>query len=236
MAVVGLIGGIAPESTVDYYRSMVALYRERRGADHYPRILINSVNLSTLVELVTTGRLDDLTSFLLDELGRLKRAGADFGLLASNTPHIVFDRVSAQSPIPLLSIVEATAEAASAGGFRTVGLFGTRFTMEGGFYASVLARFGIHLVLPNPEERDFVHSKYMGELIQGQFRPDTRNAFEALIRTLHVRDAVEAIILGGTELPLLLRDATDLPCPLLDTTAIHVESAVRRLLQLEGAA
>ena len=236
MAMVGIIGGTAPESTVDYYQKIVALYRERRGNDDYPRILINSINLNTVVRFVTANQLDELTSFLQGELTRLARAGADFGLLAANTPHIVFDRLSPQSPVPLISIVEATAAAACAKGFQALALFGTRFTMEGGFYPPAFARLGIRVVRPSDEERAYIHEKYMGELIHGQFRPETRAGLLSLIRTLCAREAVDAIILGGTELPLLLRDAPDLPCPLLDTTAIHVESVVSRLLELEGTA
>jgi aspartate racemase len=108
--------------------------------------------------------------------------------------------------------------------------------MEGGFYSSVFASSGIKVVLPTAAERDYVHEKYMGELVQAQFRSDTRAGFVALIEALRARDAVDAIVLGGTELPLLLREVPDLPCPLLDTTAIHVASAVGRLLALEGAA
>jgi aspartate racemase len=236
MAVVGLIGGTAPESTVDYYHGIVARYRARRGNDDYPRILINSINLTTLVRLVTTNKLDELTSFLLEELRRLARAGADFGLLAANTPHIVFDRLSPASPMPLISIVEATAAAARSSGFRTVALLGTRFTMEAGFYPPAFTHLGIRIVLPGDKERAYIHEKYMGELIHGQFRPETRAGFVTVIQALHTREAVEAIILGGTELPLLLREAPQMPCPVLDTTAIHVESVVSRLLELEGAA
>ncbi|MBI3779596.1 MAG: amino acid racemase [candidate division NC10 bacterium] len=236
MPTVGLIGGIAPESTIDYYRRIVALYRERRGNGDYPTIIINSINLNTMLRYVTAHQLRELTAYLLNEVARLGRAGADYGLLASNTPHIVFDDLSRQSPIPLISIVEATGAEASAQGFRTVGLLGTRFTMEGGFYSSVLARSGIEVVTPASAEREYVHDTYMGELVRAQFRPEMRARFTSLIQAMRARDAIDAVILGGTELPLLLRDAPDLPCPVLDTTAIHVQAVVDRLLELEGAA
>ena len=235
MATVGLIGGIAPESTIDYYRRIVAGYREHRPTGD-PAIVINSISLGRLLRLAGANELDELTSYLLAELARLERAGADFGLLASNTPHIVFDRVSRDSPIPLISIVEATAAAAGAQGYATVGLLGTRFTMEGGFYPPVFARRGMTVVLPTAAERDYVHGKYMGELVQGSFLPATRAGFVTVTQALRERERVDAVVLGGTELPLLLREASDLPCPMLDTTAIHVASAVRRLLELEGAA
>jgi aspartate racemase len=236
MPVVGLVGGIAPESTVDYYRRLVARYRERHGNNAYPRVVINSISLTTLLQLVGANQLDALSDWLLAEVTRLARAGADFGVLASNTPHIVFDRLNARSPIPLISIVESAAAAALAQGFRTVGLFGTRFTMEGGFYSSAFARLGIRVVIPNDDERTYIHDKYMGELVQAQFLPETRSGFVSVIQSLHTREAVDAIVLAGTELPLLLRDTPDMPCLLLDTTAIHVESIVNRLIELEGAA
>jgi aspartate racemase len=236
MPTVGLIGGIAPESTIDYYRRIVALYRERRGTDDYPTIIINSINLTTMLRYISTHQLHELTVYLLNEVTRLARAGADIGLLASNTPHIVFDDLSRRAPIPLISIVEATGAAASAQGFRIVGLLGTRFTMEGGFYTSVLARSGIEVVTPTTAEQEYVHDTYMGELVRAQFRAETRAQFSALIGAMRARDAIDAVILGGTELPLLLREATDLACPLLDTTAIHVQAVVGRLLELEGAA
>ncbi len=234
MVVVGIIDGIAPESTVDYYRGIIQQYRARAGHDRDPRILINSLNLTALVQLVTTNRLDELAGLLLEELGRLARAGADFGLLAANTPHIVFDPLVPATPIPLVSIVDATAAATHVGGFRSVALLGTRFTMEAGFYPPAFARLGIRVVLPNDEEREYIHGKYMGELIRGEFRPETRAGVLSVIQALRMRDPVDAIVLGGSELPLLLRDAPDFPCAMLDTTAIHVESVVSRLLELEG--
>jgi aspartate racemase len=127
----GIIGGIAPASTVEYYQLLIATYREQVHDGSYPAILINSIDLSRLVSLVTGNRLDELAVYLRAELERLALAGADFGLLASNTPHIVFDELSRTSPIPLISIVEAACDVTLALGLRTVGLLGTRYTMEG---------------------------------------------------------------------------------------------------------
>ena len=129
----GIIGGLGPESTVDYYQLIVATYRERTHGS-YPAIIINSIDLNKARDLVTANALADLTEYLVAEVQRLARAGADFGLLAANTPHIVFDDLRRQSPIPLLSIVEATCEAAQALGMKRVGLLGTRFTMQGRFF------------------------------------------------------------------------------------------------------
>lgn len=228
MKTLGIVGGIAPASTVDYYQSLIARYRERRGDDSYPSLLINSVNLSKLVELVTGNRLAELAEWLTHEVERLARGGADVALLASNTPHVVFDEVARASPIPLLSIVEAAAESVSALGLRTVGLLGTRFTMQGRFYPEVLARRGIAIRAPALDEQTYIHERYMNQLILGDFRADTRERFLGVVDRLREAGA-EAVLLAGTELPLLLRDARA-SLPLLDTGRIHVERAVTELL------
>ncbi len=127
----GIVGGIAPESTVEYYRLIVASYRANRPDGSYPPLVITSIDLKRLLDLVGAGDLPGLTRYLLGELDRLARRGADLALLASNTPHIIFDDLRRQSPIPLVSIVEGPAEEAKASGMSRVGLFGTRFTMQG---------------------------------------------------------------------------------------------------------
>jgi aspartate racemase len=213
---------------VDYYRSILETYRERVGDDTYPSLVITSVDLSRLVELVTGNRLGELAEWLRGEVDRLARAGADIGLLASNTPHIVFDEVARDSPIPLISIVEAAAEEAGAMGLRTVGLLGTRYTMQGRFYPDAFARRGIRVLAPGPEDRTFVHDRYMDELIVDQFKDATRQGVLAVIGRLREAGA-EAVLLAGTELPLLLRDAAT-AVPALDTPRIHVRRAVAEML------
>ena len=224
----GIVGGIAPASTVDYYRSIIATWRDQRADDTYPSIVINSVDLSRLIELVTGNRLVELADWLVTEVERLARAGADVGLLASNTPHIVFDEVARASPIPLVSIVEAAAAAATAMELRTVGLLGTRYTMQGRFYPDAFARRGIKVLSPAPDDRTYVHDRYMDELIVDKFTPATRRGFVAVIERLREAGA-EAVLLAGTELPLLLRD-TETSLPVLDTARIHVRRAVAELL------
>ncbi len=230
MKTAGIIGGIGPESTIDYYRLIIASYRQRRPDGSYPSIIINSIDLKRVVDLITANRLDAVTEYLLAEVTRLARAGADFGLLAANTPHIVFDDLQRQAPIPLLSIVEATCAGAQGLGIKTAGLFGTRFTMQGRFYPDVFDRAGITLVTPTLQEQDLIHEKYMGELVNGQFLPQTRQAFLTIAERLRSQKGIEGLILGGTELPLLLRDAQVPGAPFLDTTKLHVEQVVNRLL------
>lgn len=229
MKTLGIVGGIAPGSTVDYYRLLVTAYRDQRQDGSYPSILINSIDLKRLLDLVGDNRLTELTDWLVREIERLARGGADFGLLASNTPHIVFEELSRRAPIPLLSIVEAARDAAVELGLRTVGLLGTRFTMQARFYPDVFEQRGIAVRTPSPSDQTYVHERYMRELIPGEFRPDTRQQFLEIVERLR-QDGAEGVLLAGTELPLLLRDAGPGTARLLDTTRIHVSRAVAALL------
>jgi len=229
MKVLGVVGGIAPESTVEYYRLLIAAYRERVRDGSYPRIIIDSIDLKRLLDLAAAD-LAELARYLSAEVQRLARAGAEVALFASNTPHIVFDEVQRQSPVPLISIVEATAAEAQRRGLRRLGLFGTRFTMQGRFYPEVFARRGMTVCIPDPENRTYIHDKYMGELVLGVFLPATRDRLLAIVERLKETDGIDGLILGGTELPLLLRDPGETGIPFLDTTRIHVDRAMSEIL------
>ena len=231
MKTLGIIGGIAPGSTIDYYRLLVEGYRDRMRDGRYPPLIINSIDMTRMLELIGAQRLPELVDYLRLEVERLARAGADFGLLASNTPHLVFEELARVSPIPLASIVESAAARATTMGLRRVGLLGTRFTMDGRFYPQVFSRSGIAVVSPSPEEREYVHGIYMGELTQGQFRDETRRAVLEIMRRMVAREQLDGLLLAGTELPLLLRGVdADLP-PLIDTTQAHVERALDLMLE-----
>lgn len=229
MKTLGIVGGIGPESTIEYYRSLVAAYRARQQDGSYPHVIINSINMKRMVDLITANELAEACELLAGEVRTLERAGADFGLLAANTPHIVFEELRRRSPIPLISIVEATREAAKAMGLKRIGLFGTRFTMRAGFYRDAFAAAGMTLVVPGEGEQDYIHEKYMGELVPGVFLPETRARLLSIADRMIEREGIEGLILGGTELPLILRDETHGGIPFLDTTRIHVNAAVAQL-------
>ncbi len=235
MTTVGIVGGIAPASSMDYYRLLIDRYRAARPDGSYPSILLNSIDLQRFLTLVEGPDRGPLIEYLLPEVGRLARAGADFALFASNTPHLVFDELAARSPIPLLSIVEATARAAQARGLRHLGLLGARFTMDGGFYPAVFGRLGLTVSTPSAEDREYVHDRYFAELVKGIFLPATRLGMLAVIERLQRQTGIEGVILGGTELPLLFRGGEESGVPMLDTTIIHVESAVAALLAWDSA-
>src|SRR6266571_7974131 len=163
MKTLGIIGGLGPESTIDYYQRIIALYRERTGDGSYPEFIINSVNLKKGLDFMAANDLAGMADYLLEGIGKLARAGADFGLISANTPHIVFDDVAPKSPIPLISIVEATCAYAKSRKLKRLVLFGTRYTMQADFYPKVLSREGIDLVVPESKDQDFIHNKYFDE-------------------------------------------------------------------------
>jgi len=231
MKTVGMIGGLGPESTIDYYRSILARFRERNHEAGYPRVIIDSLDIDKGIAMLNSGRLDDLAEYLSRSVEALARAGADFGCMAANTPHLVFDELQRRSPIPLLSIVRATADHAAALGLKKAGLMGTGFTMRANFYPLEFSSAGISLVVPDEAEREFIHRKYLGELLKNQFLPQTREGIMRIARRMKAEEGIEAVVLAGTELPLLLRDAADMDMPVLDTTVIHVEAIVDQLLK-----
>jgi aspartate racemase len=229
MKKLGLIGGTGPESTIDYYRLLTNLYREKAdGAS--PHIIINSIDLKQMIEWMGAGELGKVADQLVKEFETLQRAGVDFAALTANTPHIVFDELRQRVKLPLISIVEAACERAQTLGFKSVGLFGTRYTMQASFYPSVSSRTSIKLVTPNEEEQAYIHEKYFGELLKDLFLPETRAKFLAIADEMKTRDGIEALILGGTEIPLLLRADEHNGIHLLDTTRIHVDRLIEEML------
>src|SRR5437773_5202187 len=230
MKTLGVIGGLGPESTIDYYEKIIALYRERTRDGSYPRFIIISVDLKKGLNFMEAGDLAGMAAYLLEGIGKLGDAGADFALISANTPHVVFDEVASKSPIPLISIIEATCAAAKALGLKRLALFGTRFTMQGTFYPKVFSRKGVELVVPDLEDQEYIHDKYLNELVPGKFLPETRDGLVAIVDRMQAKSDIDGVILAGTELPLILRDADHKGIPLLDTTKIHCQAAVAEML------
>jgi aspartate racemase len=229
MKTAGMIGGLGPESTIDYYRSIVARYRARKPDGGFPHIVINSLDVDKGLAMLDAGLVDDFADYLASGIEAVVR-GADFGFIAANTPHLVFDELQRRADIPLLSIVRAAVDQAKALGLKKVGLFGTGFTMRASFYPKEFERAGIALVTPTESEQDFIHKKYIGELLKNQFLPHTREEILLIAHRMKAEDGVEAAVLAGTELPLLLRDSGG-DIEFLDTTVIHVEAVVDELLR-----
>ena len=229
MTIVGLVGGLGPESTIDYYRRIQTSWNRETPATA-PSIMIDSVDVQRTMHLVATDRVA-LVEYLGEPLDRLANAGVDFAAITANTPHIVFDELAAKSRVPLISIVEVCAQEAQHRGLTRALLLGTRFTMENDFYPKVCARHGVVVVVPDGPDREWVHLRYVSELLKGVFLDSTRSEFISLIERLRGEKKVDAVILGGTELPLLLSAATIAGLPVLDTTALHVAAIVDNLRQ-----
>jgi aspartate racemase len=225
----GIIGGLGPESTVDYYQTIIRLYRERIGGDVYPRFLINNVDLTSVRDPIVANDLALAARNLISAAETLARAGTDLGMIAANTPHIVFDEVAQQSQIPLISIVEATAAAAKDRQLKRLAIFGTKFTMNGEWYARPFARAGIELVRPAAADQDYIHDKYMNELVSGEFLPETKAGLLAIVDRIKARSDIDAVVLAGTELPLILREPGHNGIGFLNTTRIHCQAAVEMM-------
>jgi aspartate racemase len=223
----GLVGGLGPESTIDYYRRILEAWAHEDPSSA-PSIVIDSLDVQRGLRLVEHDRAG-LTEYLLGSLRRLAGAGADFAAMTANTPHIVFDELAARSPVPLLSIVEVCADEARRRALGRLALLGTRFTMEAPFYPDVCERRGISVIIPSDADRTWIHERYIKELLKGDFRDDTRQQFMSLVDRLRTEKRIDGVILGGTELPLLLSGPAIAGVPALDTTALHVAAIVRRL-------
>src|SRR5437763_11110369 len=230
MKTLGIIGGLGPESTLDYYQRIIALYRERTGDRHYPEFVIVSVDLRKGLAFMDANDLSGMANFLVEGIDKLARAGADFGIISANTPHIVFDEIAPKSSIPLISIVEAARAAAKAQHLKRLALFGTRYTMQATFYPKVFARDGMELLAPNSHDQDYIHDKYFSELVPGKFLTDTRAGLLAIVDRMKATSNIDGVILAGTELPLILRDRIHNRLPFLDTTGIHCQAAVTHML------
>jgi aspartate racemase len=229
---IGIIGGMSPESTTEYYTYITRKYVERFGDHSYPEILIYSVSFQSYVDWPESGRWDLVAAGLGDAARRLESAGADFAIIATNTMHKVVDQVQAMVHIPILSLLDATARAVAEEGLSTVGLLGTRFTMEDTFYPDTLSRYGIQVLVPDAPERDFVNQVIYQELVAGKIREESRAGFVSIVDRL-TRQGAEGVIMGCTEIPLLLA-AAPVNVPLFDTTAIHAEAALQYSISGDG--
>jgi len=227
MPTVGLVGGLGPESTIDYYRRLLEAW-SRIDPGTAPSIVIDSLDVQRALRLVAGDR-GPLIEYLAASVERLAGAGVDFVAMTANTPHLVFDEVAAGSRVPLLSIVETCALESRRLGLGRLALLGTRFTMEGPFYPAVFGRHELAIVTPDEQARVWLHERYVGELLNGDFREETRLGVGAIVDRLRREQAVDGVILGGTELPLLLGDPVVAGLPALDTTALHVAAIVARL-------
>jgi len=230
MKPIGIIGGLGPESTVDYYKEIIAAFNAKYDEMAYPEVIIYSVNIDEFMKFVETKNWPGLSEWLLEKISSIHRAGAQFAVIASNTPHIVFDEIKSKSPIHLLSIVEETCNKAQEMDLKNVGLMGTKLTMEADFYKKPFISKGMSVVVPSEKEQQFIHHKLFSEIELGIFKDSTREELLAIAKRMVDEEGVDALILGCTELPLILTQSK-YGIPFLNTTAIHCESIIKYCLQ-----
>lgn len=229
MKKLGIVGGMGPQSTIHYYDSIIYKVHDISGKKCFPEISLESIDLFRVVDLCKEERYDELTYYLLKAIKNLYASGAEFAALSANTAHIVFDRLKELSPIPLVSIVESTCNKVLQDGFKTVGLLGTVFTMEKEFYKKPFKENNIRLVIPKKEEREFINDKIYNELQYNTTDTAIVNRFIKIIERMKKEDGIEAVILGCTELPMILNNENS-PVPCLDTVKIHIDSIVSNIL------
>jgi aspartate racemase len=224
MQTIGILGGMAPESTVEYYRQLIQASHEEGWEKRYPRTIIYSLNFEEFYNPLEEGNDDRVMDVLQDGITSLDRAGADFALLASNTPHKYLRRLEETSPIPLVSIVTATAEAARSKNYKRIGVLGTLFTTTGTFYSAGFENYDLTIANPTAEEKQWMHEKIFTELTNGVQKPETKQELIRIVERMAEDENLDAVALACTELPLLLDD-DDLPVPTLNTTALHARYA-----------
>ena len=230
MKKIGIIGGIGPESTIEYYRLIIKGFRDRLSTHQYPELLIHSINMTEMLDLVFNNQLEQLVELLKRKIQVLEASQVDYVVLASNTPHLVFDEVADLVRVPLISIVEETCKHIREAGVQKVGLLGTKSTMSKGFYQSVGQKYGVEIVIPSEEEQSYVHEKYMGELVFNQIIPETKARLIQMVNELKIRENIEGIVLGGTELPLILKQTDFDTLRVFDTTRIHVQAILDTMI------
>ncbi|RLG81227.1 MAG: aspartate racemase [Thermoprotei archaeon] len=225
---IGIVGGLSPESTIIYYKTIVSEYRVRHGNENYPVIIIYSVSFGLFTQLISAGRHREAAEMIVDAVKSLHRAGADFAIISANTPHMFYDYIREHSPIPVLSIIDALAEALKKDRVRVVGLLGTKFTLTHSFYKEGLRKHGIEAVVPDPSEIEIVNKIIYSELVKGVVRDESRYRVLGIVKNLLDKGA-EGIALACTELPLLF--ANELPgVKLYDTARIHAIKALEYAL------
>ena len=230
MKKLGLVGGMGPESTIPYYHDIVYGVQDRVGKNFFPNLAIESVNVFDVLRLCNEQKYDELTNYLMQAIKNLIASGADFIALSANTPHIVFDRLQARSTVPLVSIVEAACNEAIRLNKHRVGLLGTIFTMKEDFFKKPFYSSNIEIITPTTEEMEYINLKISSELELGIIKEETLQEFQRIIKRMRQEDCIEVVILGCTELPLLLNDEVS-PVPCLDTMKIHIQRLIDLIVE-----
>lgn len=229
MKKIGIIGGIGPASTIEYYKKIVEGFRKHINSDEYPDLVIHSINMTEMLSYVSSNNLDGLVKFFEHKIRSIEKIGVDSVAIASNTPHWAIETLKKKVSIELVDIVEETCKQVKQKEIRKVGLIGTNFTMTKGFYQRSASKYDIEIVIPDQSDRNYIHTKYFSELVFNQALPETKREFLRIIEKLHTLHKIGGLILGGTEIPLLIQQTDCKNLHLFDTTEIHVEAILDRM-------
>ncbi len=230
MKKVGIVGGLGPASTIDYYRDIIDKYRKVYGDDQYPEIVIDSINMNTLISGIINNDFDSVAAYLINSISNLEKAGATFAAIASNTPHIVWDRVINKVSIPLISIIDATCDHIVRQNYSKVLIFATAFTMRNGLYSDALSKRNIDWILPNEDDieilGDIIYPNLENGIVIAEDKIKMINIAEKYIKHYNA----DSILLGCTEIPLMIKPE-DVSVPVINTTEIHIERICEILIQ-----
>lgn len=226
MKKIGMIGGLGPESTIDYYKIITNKFHDRTG--YNPNIIINSIDIYEMLGYVNEKNYEQLVKMLLDAITTLQKAGADFVFISSNTPHIVYDQLKKQSTIKIISIVESTCKKIEQLNLHKTLLTGTKFTMKENFYKAAANTYKINLIVPNDDEINMIHSVIFPELEEGIVVPEKKSNFINIVNDIKARENIDSIILGCTELPIMINQ-NDLPIKVVNTVDCHIEEIMKEI-------
>jgi aspartate racemase len=228
MKCMGIVGGLSPESTIYYYQHIIHQYYKKFKNHNYPKIVIYSVSIQNYIDWGDSGNHQAIADDLVSAIGSLVRAGADFALISANTPHIVFESVKERVNIPLLNIVEPVCQHASELGIENVALLGTKITMNADFYPKAFNKAGIEVLVPDEDDKELVHEIIFKELTSGIIRNESKIKYIEIINKL-ARSGAQAVILGCTEIPLLIKPE-EVEIMVLDSSIIHADAALNYAL------
>ena len=231
MKTIGMIGGMSWESSIEYYRIINETVRNELGGLHSARCIMYSVEFAEIEALQHQDRWDDAAKIMIAAAQSIESAGADFALICTNTMHKLYDIVQQRIKIPMLHIADPTAEDIKAKAINRIALLGTRFTMEENFYKGRLTdKYGLEVIIPSKADMEVVHNVIYHELCSGIINSDSKQKYADIITRLVAEEGAEGVILGCTEIGLLVKQA-DSSVPLFDTTEIHAKAAVKYALE-----
>jgi aspartate racemase len=229
MKTIGILGGMGPESTVDYYKGIINGYRKIKGENNFPQIFINSINMTEMLGYVKRTEYNELINLLVSNINKLKNIGADVIAISSNTPHIVIDEIIKEIDIKIINIIEEVRKYAQSKNLKKLLLTGTSFTMNGTFFQNEMDKTNIECIVPSDKEKEIIQNIIFPDLENGIINKKDKILFMDICNKIILQNKIDGIILGCTELPLLINE-TDFNIEVLNTTKIHIEAIVKEII------